>query len=230
MNWLSVLCLGSSVALLGGCAVGTSQAPFAVTYPRTEQQKMQAAHHWDVLAEYEAARILAAVKDKSKPIHIEPATQVDSPFAQAYQTMLQSQLVGKGAVVVTEPVSGCVRVSYLTQVLEHKDRGYVAPAPGTYTALGVGVVAVTAAADSWQPGGLAALPVLLAADLLSGGHAQVEPTEVIITTRVIEGILVLHSDTDIFYYNPGDTDHYALTKGRTFKVVDEFCHQHERCI
>ena len=66
--------------------------------------------------------------------------------------------------------------------------------------------------------------MLLAADVLSGGYAKPEPTEVIITTRVIEGILVLHSDTDIFYYNPGDTDHYldqvALRKGATFKVVD----------
>jgi hypothetical protein len=224
MRWLPTLFLGPSVVLLAGCAAGTSQAPYATTYPRTEQQKMQAAHHWDVLAEYEACRILDAVKDKSKPIYIEAPTAVDSAFAHAYQPMLLSQLVNKGAVVVTEPVAGNVRVSYFTQVLEHKDRGYVAPAPGTYTALGAGVVAVAAAADSWEPGGLAALPVLLAADVLSGGYARVELTEVIITTRVIEGILVLHSDTDIFYYNPGDTDHYldqvALRKGMTFKVVD----------
>jgi len=185
---------------------------------------MQAAHHWDVLAEYEAGRILAAVKDRSKPIYIDSPTAMDSAFVHAYAPMLQSQLVNKKAVVVTEPVSDGVRVSYFTQVLEHKDRGYVAPAPGTYTALGAGVVAVVAAADAWEPPALAALPVLLAADVLSGGYAKVEPTEVIITTRVIEGLLLLHSDTDIFYYNPGDTDHYldqlALRKGMTFKVVD----------
>jgi hypothetical protein len=100
----------------------------------------------------------------------------------------------------------------------------VAPAPGTYTAVGAGVVAVAAAANAWEPPALAALPVLLAADVLSGGYVKVEPTEVIITTRVIEGVLVLYSDTDIFYYNPGDTDHYldqlTLRKGMTFKVVD----------
>jgi hypothetical protein len=185
---------------------------------------MQAAHHWDVLAEYEANRILAAVRDKSKPIYIDPPTAVDSAFANAYAPMLQSQLVKQGAVVVTEPVSSSVRLSYFTQVLEHKDRGYVAPAPGTYTAVGAGVVAVAAAADAWEPPALAVLPVLLAADVLSGGYAKAEPTEVIITTRIIEGVLVLYSDTDIFYYNPGDTDHYldqlTLRKGMHFKVVD----------
>lgn len=225
MNLSLVLFLGSSVVLLAGCAAGTSQAPVAITYPRTEQQKMQAAHHWDVLAEYEAGRILTALKDASNPIYIDVPTALDSAFAYGYAAMLQSHLVSKGAVVVTEPVSGSVRISYFTQVLEHKDRGYVAPAPGTYTALGAGVVAVAAAADTWEPGALAALPVLLAADVLSGGYAKVEPTEVIITTRMIEGMLVLYSDTDIFYFNPGDTDHYldqaTLRKGMTFKVVDQ---------
>jgi hypothetical protein len=183
---------------------------------------MQAAHHWDVLADFMAERVLATINDMSKPIYVETPTETASAFDHAYHSLLQSQLVKRGAVVVTKPVSDSVRLSYSTQVLAHHDRGYVAPAQGTYTALGGGVVAVGAAAESWKPAALAALPVLVAADLFSGSLAQVAPTEVIITTRVVEGMLLVYSDTQLFYYNPGDTDHYqvALRKGMTFKVVD----------
>ncbi len=225
MNRLLALSLCSGVIALAGCAAGTSQAPVPITYPRTEQHKMQAAHHWDVLAEYEATRIMDAVKDKSKPLYVADPGNGGSAFDMAYHNMLQEHLVANGAVVVTKPMFGGATVSYYVQVLMHNDRGYVAPAPGTYTALGAGAVVVGAAANSWQPAALAALPVLVAGDVLSGGYADVGPTEAIITTRVLEGNLVLMSDTDVFYYNAGDTDHYldqvALNPGQVFQVVDQ---------
>ena len=49
--------LGSTL-LLGGCTANTSQVPMATTYPYSEQQKMQAAQHWDVLAEHESPKPL----------------------------------------------------------------------------------------------------------------------------------------------------------------------------
>ncbi len=225
MNRFLALSLCSGVIALAGCAAGTSQAPVPITYPRTEQHKMQAAHHWNVLAEYEAKRILDAVKDKSKPLYIEDAGAGASAFAMAYRNMLSEHLVTSGAVVVTKPMFGGATVNYFAQILRHNDRGYVAPAPGTYTALGAGAVVVGAAAAEWQPAALAALPILVAGDVLSGGYAEADPTEVIITTRVLEGNLVLMSDTDVFYYNSGDTDHYldqmAMRRGQVFKVVDQ---------
>jgi hypothetical protein len=176
MNRLLALSLCSSAIALAGCAAGTSQAPVPITYPRTEQHKMQAAHHWDVLAEYQAGRIMDAVKDKSKPLYVEDPGSNGSPFELAYQQMLNEHLVAMGAVVVTKPMFGGATVNYFAQVLRHTDRGYVAPAPGTYTALGAGAV-------------------------------------------------VLMSDTDVFYYNPGDTEHYtgqlAMRRGQVFKVVDQ---------
>ncbi len=225
MNRLFSPVLIAGVIVLGGCASGTSQAPVPITYERTEQHKMQAAHHWEVLAEYEANEILAAVKDRSKPIHVIKPAHHGSAFELAYYNMLVEHLVKQGGVVVDKAMFGAVNVSYYTQVLRHRDRGYVAPAPGTYTALGAGAVVVGAAAANWNPAALAALPVLVAGDVVSGGYAKVEPTEVIITTRVMEGNLVLMSDTDVFYYNPGDTEHYkdqiALRKGQVFQVVDK---------
>ncbi len=225
MNRLLSLILIAGVVVLAGCASGTSQAPVPITYPRTEQHKMQAAHHWDVLAEYEASQIYAALKDKAKPVHVVPPEHHASSFEKAYHNMLVEHLVKQGGVVVAKPIFGGVQVKYYAQVLVHRDRGYVAPAPGTYTALGAGAVVVGAAAAEWTPAAVAALPVLVAADVVSGGYAKIGPTEVIITTRVLEGNLVLMSDTDVYYYNAGDTDHYldqiAMRRGQVFQVVDQ---------
>lgn len=224
MKRFPAVLLCSAIAALAGCA-GKSQAPVATTYDRTDQHKMQAAHHWDVLAEYEVENILQQVKDKSKPIYVEPPGPGSSDFARAYHDMLQEHLVRKCAVVVTQPVFGGVKVSYKTQVLTHNDRGYVAPALGTYTALGAGAAVVGVTAANAQPAVWAAAPLLVGLDIFSGGYAKAEPTEVIISTVVTEGNLILMADTDVFYFNPGDTSHYltqaALNRGQVFQVVDK---------
>jgi hypothetical protein len=224
MKWLPASLLGAGVIALAGCAPGTSQTPVPITYPRTEQHKMQAAHHWDVLAAFEAEQILGGIRDRTKPIYIEAPAVEDSDFKRAYHYMLGEHLVRMGGLLVTKPLVGAVRVEYIVQVLNHKDRGYVAPAPGTYTALGGSAFLVGQAVQHWAHPEWVAMPLLFGADLFSGGWAKVEPTEVIITTRVQEGSLVLMSDTDVFYYNPGDTNHYvdnlASGNGRVFPVVD----------
>ena len=223
MKRFPAVLLCSAIVALAGCA-GKKQAPVAVTYDTTEQHKMQAAHHWDVLAEYEVENILQQVKDKNKPIYVVPPAAGASDFDRAYHDMLQEHLVRKCAVVVTKPVFGGVKVSYTTQILRHNDRGYTAPPTGTYTALGAGAVAVGAAAAAWEPAALAVVPVLIGADIFAGSYAKKSPTEVIITTTVTEGNLILMADTDVFYFNPGDSSHYlnqaSLNPGQVFQVVD----------
>ena len=207
MNRLFASFLCSGAVALAGCATDTTSLPPAPTsFPRTPQPIMQAAHHWDVLADYEAARILESVKDKSKPLYVADAGKDASSFETAYHQMLHKNLVAKGAVVVTKPMFGGAVVSYSVQVLGHQDRDYVAPTPGaTYTILDDQSVHVDAG------------------DVLSGDYSNAGPTEVIITTEVVEGHLVLMSDTDIFYFNAGDTNHYLdqAARGMVFQVVDQ---------
>jgi len=223
MKRFPVVLLCSAAVSLTGCA-GKIQAPWAETYDTTSQHKMQAAHHWEVLAEYEVENILQQVKDKSKPIYVVPPGPGASDFALAYHDMLQEHLVRKCAVVVTKPVFGGVKVEYTTQILRHNDRGYVAPKPGTYTALGAGAAVVGVTAANANPAVWAVAPLAVGMDIFSGGFAVASPTEVIITTVVTEGNLILMADTDVFYFNPGDSSHYlnqaALNPGQVFEVVD----------
>ncbi len=66
--------LGLASLMLSGCFyANTSQAPIATTYPYTEQQRMQAAHHWDVLARHEATSILQRERVRNRDLHISEA-------------------------------------------------------------------------------------------------------------------------------------------------------------
>ncbi len=51
-------------------------------------------------------------------------------------------------------------------------------------------------------------------------HVYEPRTEVIISTSITDGDLVVFSRSDIYYINPGDQDHYA-TGTRSLKVVDK---------
>jgi hypothetical protein len=209
MNRLPVFLLCSSIAALSGCAYYPTQAPAVGTYPEAEQKVMEAAHHWDLLAEYQAGRILAAVKDKSKPIYIEVPAEPASRFREEYRHMLSQHLVDNGGVVITEPVFGGVKVEYFVEVLQHKNR-----VPWTTYSTDPNYVV-------WYDEVSYAPP---SAYQYRSWYNRPSFSEVVVTTRVREGNLVLMSDTHAFYYNPGDTAHYtenmALLYGRAFQVVD----------
>lgn len=181
------LLLCSAVVALSGCS--TCQTPSAISFCPSEQRKMEAAGHWDVLAEYQAARIIESVNDTAKPLYIETPKSWPGAFSKAYPNMLREHLVRGGQVVVTQPLLGGAIASYGTHVLHHSDCSHIPTGAG----------------------GLA--------------HFKDGVVEVIITTKVVEGNLVLMSDTESFYFNPGDKDHYldqvALRNGQLFQVVDQ---------
>ena len=189
----SLLLLGAFVALLSACSTSRFQAPKVSTYPPAWQHRLEAAEHWDVLAREEADRILKAVKDHTKPIYVEPAGGGDSAFSLAYHEMLLEHLVDGGGILVTQPMTGGVRVSWSTQVLTYLNQDGRPPRPGSC--------------------------------VVTPGNDLPCDNEVIITTRVTEGHLVVASDTQQFYFKPEDRGHYlsqlALDGSRTFKVVGQ---------
>ena len=187
----SLLLLGASIAFLAACSTSRFQAPKVSTYPPAWQHRMEAAEHWDILAKDEAAKILTAVKDHTKPIYVEPTTGGDSAFSRAYHEMLLEHLVDGGGLLVTQPMTGGVRVSWSTQVVTYLNQDARPPRPGSC--------------------------------VITPGNDLPCDNEVIITTRVTEGDLVVRSDTQQFYFKPEDRSHYlsqiALSGVRTFKVV-----------
>jgi len=209
------------VSLLSGCySINTSQAPVATTYAMSKQQKMQAAHHWDVLASHEAKLISSSISSHSTAVYIEGSDNKNATiFDRGFKSLLTSQLVSLGADVRTS-ASGAAVVSYGVEVVEHKDRGFIRPTQGHWTLLTAGVAVIAYAADKWDPSAKAVALVPLAADLFGGESVDESNFEIIVTTKVIGRDQILHSSSNIYYINGGDADHYAPNT-KVISVVGE---------
>ena len=105
----------------GGCRQYMAEAPYPVAYPYTEQRKMQAMHHWNVLADNVAniidSKLLESLPGNENVIYVSPAGIAD--FDKAFQQMLITKLVERGLVVSNNHKNPLV-LSFDTQVVSHR--------------------------------------------------------------------------------------------------------------
>lgn len=218
------------VASLAGCAATStnSQVPLASTYEFTNQQKMQAAHHWDVLAADVASRLkdhLSAASLSRRAINVVPNS--NSPFEQGFEDLLITQMVNQGLDIRANN-NERLKLTFTTQVVSHHDRGYIRPKPGAHTGLAListGIwAAVNIAANSTAiQDALIATGVIgtgLALDATVGDISSVTNREVIINVSLMEGDKYLMRKTGIYYINEPDDSHYEMTS-KSISVVSE---------
>jgi len=197
-----------ALLLLAACQ---SQVPIATTYEMTFQQKMQAAHHWQVLAEDIVEQVALRGEAHQGPIVIEregPPTT----FAIAFDDMLVTAFVERGFVVRAVPDAESVVLRYKTQVISHNSDAFVRPPPGTFAVLTAGVLAVrqVAIGDWGSSGAIAGLAVAAAgAELVSGSITETTRTEIIVTTSLLRGETYIARFTDIYYLPDDDVALYA---------------------
>ena len=212
-----------------GCAIkSTSQIPIATTYEYTAQQKMQAAHHWDVLAEDVAFRL----KDHFKKLPvagraINVISDNDSPFHNAFKDLLITQMVNQG-LDIRDNNYGELKLKFNTQVISHSDRGYIRPAYGSHTKLALLATGVWAAINvannstSVKDALIAAGVIGVGAgmDATAGNIASISNKEVIINVSLMDGDKYVMRKTGIYYINEPDDSHYIKPKKR-IPVVSE---------
>ncbi|OAD21000.1 hypothetical protein THIOM_003252, partial [Candidatus Thiomargarita nelsonii] len=205
----------ATVTLLTACT--HRPIPVATSYATTAQQKMQAAHHWNVLA-YDVAKRLkksvdltfSNVVDKPPLVINITDEQEKKPFGKAFSNLLTTKLVQQGMIVLTgdtEYAGDNLVIDYDMQVIYHKDRRRTYWPPGLLTALTGGVFLVKQAIDNWQHPGLAAIPFVIAGDIKSARSYQYPGetnTEVLITTLVTKNQQYIFGDSRIYYINDGD--------------------------
>ena len=98
-----------------------SPIPNSKNYLKSEQNLVQSGHHWEIIAEENANKILAVISNADE-IYLEYQKNA-SPFQKAYHELLTSKLVSKGAMVVSEPTNYSSVFSYKTQVIRHNTQG-----------------------------------------------------------------------------------------------------------
>lgn len=208
------------IVLLSACSVNTSQQPIATTYPITDQQKMQAAHHWDVLAEHEAKLISESMSEYPSGLFI-AGEEGFSTFNQSFKNLLTSHLVKGGSIVKTSPSNAAI-VTYDVNVIHHKDQDINRAPVGAWTMLAGGAVAVAHAAHRWSPPIKILIPGAVVADAFSGNWVARTNFEIIVTTKITTKDQITYSSSNIYYINGGDYDqYYAQVATKNIKVVGE---------
>lgn len=205
----------------------SSQAPVAKPYPYSKQHKMQAAHHWDVLAADVVGRMDETVIPPGKAIYVSLRVDETTPFEKAFQNLLITQLVNAG-YPVTEKDQGDMRMTYNVQLVQQDSDRFIRPGRGwIFVPVAAGVYIVKNIGETMQHWWPWALGGALAYEGVRG-HIAVKPTdfEVIITTSLVDGNTYVMRHTDIYYINeprwipPLWEGNYARL-GKTMEVVNQ---------
>ncbi len=201
--FLAPALLGLAALLLTGCQ---SQLPMAGTYPLHMQQKMQAAHHWDVLAEDVAEQVAEALDERveMRLLPIDVVAEDEGPFSEVFTELLMSRLVQRG-LQVSSAREGVVALRFKVQVVLHGDRSQ-RPVPGALTAIGAGVSVARDVSLDWLYG---AVGLGLLADIGAGYLATHSDHEVVVTTALLHKNRFVVRSSDIYYINDQDYLHYA---------------------
>lgn len=213
--WIGFGCIVLLMAL-AGCM---SQTPVPVTYPYSIQQKMQAAHHWDVLAHdvaEQTRQTLVHAGRAGEPVYVD---FVNSPYGEGFRDFLMTRLVNSGLTILSKKREPSLIVQYKAQLLYHIEDRWTRLPPGFLTssasllASGVWVVreAIENSSHTTQAvmGTGAGIAAAAVGDALSGRFTKGLPhSEVILTTSLIDGDIYLMRKTDIYYINDVDYFHY----------------------
>jgi len=193
-----------------------SQVPVATTYPVNFQKKMQAAHHWDVLAADVANRLrrnalMSPSEQQGRPValYVQRPTS-NSEFGMAFHNLLITHLLEEGFIMSEAPCCG-LPVSYDIQVVTHNDRGFIRPTPGLFTALTGTVLVLRDVADT-HSAATATMLGAVALDVASGFVTDTPNSEIIVTTSVMNGDRYVSRLRDIYYVSDNNVDQY-IAKG-----------------
>lgn len=198
--------------LLAGCSSSnTAQAPVATTYPYAEQRRMQAAHHWEVLARYEVEQMMGHERLRVLPLYLgePPYSSESGSFHRGFRDLMTSELVKRGARVSTVP-EHAAQIRIRLEAVRHRDRSFIRPPKGAFTTLALGVMVASHAYTHWAEPSLLLLPGALLADAFSGNWTYTGDDEVIITTQVVESQRIVYSSSSLYYINAGDRWQYGV--------------------
>jgi len=203
---------------------GCASTPMPVSHEYSTQKKMQAAHHWDVLANDVAQQVIIRLKDadlNNRPVYVRQVLDTSlSEFTQGFQDLLLTHLVNHGLKVLTEKDEKALIVEYKAQAIYHKS-SRTAGKTGKLALLTAGILVIR---DAFKYGE-AVEQIAAVAGTVLGISAIDELTarphsEVIMTTSVLDKSTYILRKTDIYYINDEDFWHYTPPMAKRIKVVD----------
>ncbi|UTY59255.1 hypothetical protein [Massilia sp. erpn] len=207
---------------LAGCAMPYSPVPVATNFPNTEQPKLQAAAHWDVIARHVQKNLSNELKKSSpRPFYVTEPKSGASEFEQALASNLITSMVNAGHTVSLTP-AGALKVEVKVQAVSFAANRPQYTYRGEPTALAAGIWALS---DIDPTVGL--VSTIAAADAYQWFRAKFAPgvtpkTEVIVTVSVSDQYRYLArtssayyvADADVALYDGGMIKEYKLRGDR----------------
>lgn len=191
---------------VAACTPPYREAPIPVNFPTAEQQKLQAAAHWNIIAEDVAIRIAGKIAER-KPIFINLPRAV-SPFERAFANLLASALSARNFELAEKP-ENAISIGITTQVVEFSPNRPITHYPGGATALLAGIYALHVGEAT---AGAVASAGIMAADAASWFHSkfateETPQTEIIVTISIGDGTRYTKL-SNIYYVTNADASLY----------------------
>jgi len=224
-----LLVLAFSGLVFLGCATPYSEAPLATNFNNSEQKELQAASHWQVIAEHLSKSIIENVGTKKLVYVNEPAE--NSKFNHALHAFLLSELVKNGMNVSKTPMIANVKIDIATQVLVFSpDRAQFRNSAGVPTLLAagvwtlIGVNAANTAATTVGVGVTGAAVGLDAYNWFGSKYASgaIPQHEIIVTVTASDVNTYLSSVNNVYYIADSDASLYrSFAKGVRLSIVGD---------
>lgn len=207
--------------------LGCSAVPYQVKHKISGQKKMQAAYHWNLLAEDISLQIYYSLHDnglQEKFCFVKSSD--DSPFGVLFDKLLISHLINNGIKVKNIKEDKSIVIDYSARILTHSNR-FAEKYPLKYTTLGVGINVARNVAD-WSFSQVLALGIGVGAlaDLaLDSGN--ISNNEVLVFTNITLDNRIYFQRSDIYYINDPDWWHYGnlqqaySNKSKTYEIINE---------
>jgi hypothetical protein len=202
-----------------------SRIPEPSGFEYSSQSKLQAAHHWDVLALDIANQINnELLKDNllDTAVYVRKTCGEDdapckpnetSQFDEAFHDLLVTELVRFGIPTSVQPQLGTITVNYKVQTVYHQANRFRTLAPGTITGLTAAVEVLRNA-----PSEIVAIATAGAIDLGNSAYVRNGHYEVIITTSMVSMRQYLFRSSNIYYINDEDFWHYQASNGKAKEI------------
>lgn len=217
-----VTLLAGSV-LLAGCTAPFTEAPVATNFKATEQNKLQSAAHWQVIANDTAAQLIRTLPVGKQPLYIKQSPE-DSKFQQAFNQQLISSLIAAGHPVMKHPSTiGGLVVEVQTSHVSWDKRAKRDPVMGEMTTLAGGLWVLRNIYNHGSPGA-AMMGAAVSADVYFAANSKyakgLRPKhELVVTVSASDSDRYYANATNVYYTTAGDFDNYATQLGRTtFKL------------
>lgn len=224
------------VALTAGCA---TDIPVPSGYLPSEQAKLRATHHWNIVAADIAMQMQKqlASRGPAATVYLQPPLN-RSPFELAMHDFVTTHLVDNGVPVQLNG-AGALQMTLGTQLVTHVSERQTSTVPLTALTAGIMVAYNVAAHANTEFLSAAVLGSAVAYDVGTGRLTRTgapSQTELIVTTSVANSGGFLMRKTDVYYIDDADLSLFVEppkpappTPTRVYRVHGDSCKELTSC-